>query len=375
MTLLGYEVERPDGSSENCLGLFRLPGDPTDAGGAIGAMRYFEAGGVEPLAAKADRRSTVHRRVPLDLVVVPVRDEGRVTGIGVYAGLWTSEALTAPVEKVPVLRKQLADLEAEFKFDPKGHSGKALRHAISSLPRDLLINLGAEAVRELVVTSMSLADRPRPTLLLLRSILKGHLFAFVWLPRDELTTRRRIAIGTMIEQESGGHLTNWSVELGDGDLALVRYTLDIDDAAPLPDSAALDRQLDEMVRGWEPSVEEALGAIVGPQRATRLALSYIDDFPDSYRDRTEPAEAAEDVLRICELNGAEDRDARLYRRPTDPENRLRLKTYRLAGVIPLSEAVPVFENFGFRVLEEQPTTSYCSALGSVISGRPGWLTR
>ena len=64
-----------------------------------------------------------------------------------------------------------------------------------ALPHDLLINLDSEAVREIVATSMSLADRPRPTLTLFRSILKGHLFAFVWLPRDELTTRRRIDIG------------------------------------------------------------------------------------------------------------------------------------------------------------------------------------
>jgi glutamate dehydrogenase len=366
MTLLGYHVECPERPPSDCLGIFRLPGDPTDAGGCTGAMRYFEAGGAEPLVAKADRRSTVHRRVPLDLVVVPVRDQaGKVTGIGVHAGLWTSESLTAPVESVPVLRRQLAELEAEFRFDPKGHSGKALRHAISSLPRDLLINLGPEAVRDLVVTAMSLADRPRPTLLLLRSILKGHLFAFVWLPRDELTTRRRLAIGEMIAKASGAHLTNWSVELGDGDLALVRYTLDIDASAPLPDSVELDRQLDDMVRGWEPSVEEALGVIVGPARATRLALSYMDDFPESYRARTEPGEAAEDVLRICELEGAGSRDARLYRKEGDAPSRLRLKTYRLAGVIPLSEAVPVFENFGFRVLEEQPTPLDGGELGYI----------
>ena len=34
---------------------------------------------------------------------------------------------------------------------------------------------------------------------------------------------------------------------------------------------------------------------------------------------------------------------------------LRLKTYRRGGLIPLSEVVPVLENFGFRVLEEFPT--------------------
>ena len=38
-------------------------------------------------------------------------------------------------------------------------------------------------------------------MLLVRSILKGHLFAFVWLPRDELTTQRRLAIGEMLEED------------------------------------------------------------------------------------------------------------------------------------------------------------------------------
>ena len=126
---------------------------------------------------------------------------------------------------MPLLRRRLQQLEREFGFDPSGHSGKALRHAVTALPHDLLVSLSDEAVRELVTTAMSLADRPRPTLVLVRSILKGNMFAFVWLPRDELTTRRRLAIGKMIEEASQGRISNWSVELGDGDLALIRYTL------------------------------------------------------------------------------------------------------------------------------------------------------
>jgi len=365
MTLLGYHVERPGEPSSEALGLFRLPGDPTDEGGPEGAIRYFEEGGAVPLLAKADRKSTVHRRVPFDLIVVPVREGGRIAGIGVHAGLWTSEGLNRPADEVPLLRRRLAELEAEFGFDPSGHSGKALRHAMSALPPDLLISLTPPDVRELVMTAMSLADRPRPTLLLVRSALRGHLFAFVWLPRDELTTRRRTDIGAMIEQATGGKLTNWSVELGEGDLALVRYTYDIDAGRALPDRDELDRRLVDMVRGWEPSVEEALGSIVGTARATRLALSYMDDFPEGYRIRTGPPEAAQDVLRICELEGAAARDARLFRKEEDGTGRLHLKTYRLAAIIPLSEAVPVFENFGFRVLEEVPTALDSGDLGYI----------
>ena len=40
-------------------------------------MHYLEQGGDVPLMAKAERKSTVHRRVPLDLVVVPIREATR----------------------------------------------------------------------------------------------------------------------------------------------------------------------------------------------------------------------------------------------------------------------------------------------------------
>jgi glutamate dehydrogenase len=147
MTLLGYHIEKPYEAPSCALGIFSVPGAPTDEGGALGAMRYFEKGGDVPLMAKAERKSTVHRRVPLDLVVVPVNAGDTVTGIGVHAGLWTSEALRVPPEEVPVLRARLKQLDRDFGFDPKGHSGKALRHAVASLPRDLVIAIDYDSLR------------------------------------------------------------------------------------------------------------------------------------------------------------------------------------------------------------------------------------
>ncbi|MFL6723875.1 MAG: glutamate dehydrogenase, partial [Sphingomicrobium sp.] len=354
LTLLGYEVERPGEEPSGTLGIFSIPGAPTDKGGSVGAIRYFEAGGSVPLMAKAERKSTVHRRVPLDLIVVPIREKGKISGIGVHAGLWTSQALIQPTEEVPLLRHRLEQLDKEYGFDPHGHSGKALRHAISSVPRDLLVNLSPESGKDLVTMAMSLADRPRPALLLVRSILGGHLFAFAWLPRDELNTERRLAIAHLLEESTNRPMTSWSVELGEGDLALIRYTLDIERTDELPDIGELNRRLDAMVRGWEPSVEEALIGRVGAGRATRLMLGYAESFPDFYRSLTMPAEAAEDIIRLNRLDGEQQRDARFFRDTVDGEEQLRLKIYRRGGLIPLSEAVPVLENFGFRVLAEIP---------------------
>ena len=355
MTLLGYQVEKPYEQPAGSLGIFSIPGAPTDEGGCLGAMHYLESGGEVPLMAKAERQSTVHRRVPLDLVVVPLWEKGKVAGIGVHAGLWTSEALRVTPESVPVLRQRLKQLDKDFGFDPKGHSGKALRHAVASLPRDLLITIGHNELRSLVMMAMSLADRPRPALIQVRSILKGQLFTFVWLPREDLTTARRTAIARLLETEVGREITSWSVELGDGDLALIRYTQYIDEKAPLPDAEALDAAIVEMVRGWAPAVESELVSAAGVPRATRLALTYVNAFSDSYRSRNGPEEGAADILRLSALAGDSDRDMRLSRFDSDPAGYLRLKIYRKGGLIPLSEAVPVLENFGFRVLEEFPS--------------------
>ena len=355
MTLLGYQVEKPYEAPSQTLGIFSIPGAPTDEGGCLGAMNYLEHGGEVPLMAKAERKSTVHRRVPLDLVVVPIRENGKVVGIGVHAGLWTSEALRVQPGEVPVLRARLKQLDQDLHFDPKGHSGKALRHAVASLPRDLVIAIDYDSLRELVMMAMSLADRPRPALLQVRSILKGQLFTFVWLPREELSTTRRLAIAALLQNEVGREITSWSVELGDADLALIRYTQYIDEEAAPPDSQALDAAVVEMVRGWAPAVEAELIERAGAPRATRLALTYIGAFPDTYRSRSAPEESAADILRLCALSDDSDRDVRISRVSTDAPRQLRLKTYRKSGLIPLSEAVPVLENFGFRVLEELPT--------------------
>ena len=218
-----------------------------------------------------------------------------------------------------------------------------------------MIAVDYDALRDLVMIAMSLADRPRPALIQVRSILKGQLFTFVWLPREELSTTRRLAIGRLLENEVGREITSWSVELGDADLALIRYTQYIDEEAPPPDAEALDAAVVEMVRGWAPAVEAELIATAGGARATRLALTYLGAFPDSYRSRSAPEEGAADIVRLAALSNDGDRDVRISRFPGDAPRQLRLKMYRNNGLIPLSEAVPVLENFGFRVLEELPT--------------------
>ncbi len=352
MTLLGHERWR-DGAEPESLGIAhtsRLVPILAEASRAL-AIDYFARDDAAPLLLlKSNLLSPVHRAVPLDLVVLPVREGGRVTGLSIHAGLWTSAALAAPVMDVPVLRGRLADLQAKFGFDPRGHAGKALAQALSALPHDMAVAVEPDALERLVLTAMSLADRPRPALVTVRSALGRHLFAFVWLPRDDLTTQRRIAIGDLLAEAASGPVINWTIAIEEGAVALIRYTLDVRGTIA-GDVDALEPRIARMVRGWVPAVEGALAEEIGPGRAARIALRFAGAFPAGYRNAHAAEEAAADALRLARLDSPAAREVRLIQAEGAPH----LKLYRQGGALALSDAVPVLENFGFRVVEEMPT--------------------
>ena len=67
------------------------------------------------------------------------------------------------------------------------------------------------------------------------------------------------------------------------------------------DAAALNAQLEQMVRGWQPEVEAALAKRGDPGRAAALAARFAPAFPPNYRNLYNPEEAARDILRLRDL--------------------------------------------------------------------------
>ncbi len=352
MTVLAHERISKDGSRSERLGLSRVTDAPVLSEDSVGlAIKWFEDGGIAPLVLKSNRVSTVHRNVQLDLIVIPVKTGNRITGLAVTAGLWTSAALATAPEQIPVLRMHLSTLMDRFGFDPSGHAGKAMAHALTALPHDLLVALTLEDLERVTLTAMSLTDRPRPKLIALRSPLGRHLYIFVWLPRDDVSTGIRKQIQTMLTDATGGSLLAWTIGLEDGGVAMLRYTLDLPDRGQNVDEAALDAKLELMVRGWEPAVEASLSRLTDEKRAAAMLVRYGAGFPVNYRNTYSTEEAARDMIGLLAM----ERDHSKITRLCFDNDVLRLKIYSGGGALPLSDVVPALENFGFDVLEESPT--------------------
>jgi glutamate dehydrogenase len=364
LTQLGHLTRSSDGKVSQRLGICRKSASELLADDTYErAFAWFDAKGPRaaevPLMIKANRISRVHRHVPLDILMVPVMAKGRIEALSVHAGIWTSAALATPPDQVPLLGRHLTAIGDSMGFLPGSHDAKALVHALTALPHDLLIGFAEADIARVATTMMSLADRPRPRLAVVVAPLKRHAFTFVWLPRDMLSTSTRLRVQRLLEDVTGAETLDWSLQSEGGNLATLRFVLDLRGRGE-PDAEALDRQLQAMLRGWTEAVEAALGSSEDPGRAAALATRYAEAFPAAYRAAYAPADAAQDIERIRGLSAEEEsrplrRDVRLYRHPNDAPDQLRLKVYQLAGSMPLSDAVPALENFGFRVLGELPT--------------------
>ncbi|WP_296719470.1 NAD-glutamate dehydrogenase domain-containing protein [Erythrobacter sp.] len=382
LTQLGHLTRHRDGREEAVLGICRASARELLAEASLArAFEWFDgedtAGNPRTLLViKSNVQSRVHRVSPLDLFIVPLRDDrGKVTALSIHAGLWTSAALSARPSEVPVLRQTLAELTGKLGFDRAGHNGKALVHAFTSLPNDLLIAFGRTRVTELATTKMALIDRPRPRVVMVQSTLERHVFAFVWLPRDQLSTDVRMQIQAMLLDAPGAGLLDWSLEVEGSTLALLRFLIDVRGCDSLADPAKIEAQLVDLLRGWNEAVATHLAKDEDAGRAAAIAARYAPAFPTGYRLAYGAAEAARDIGRLRTLALTEsddpaaparpDRATRLYRLDSDAADSLRLKIYCARGGLALSDAVPALENFGFRVDAELPTLLTDPALGSI----------
>ncbi|HSF13892.1 MAG TPA: glutamate dehydrogenase, partial [Erythrobacter sp.] len=135
LTQLGHLTRHRDGREADVLGI--CTGSAREMLAEVSLERAFDWFERNPAAAllmiKSNVQSKVHRASPLDLFIVPQWEADALTALSIHAGLWTSAALSARPQEVPVLRHALTGLTEQLGFDPSGHNGKALVHAFTSL--------------------------------------------------------------------------------------------------------------------------------------------------------------------------------------------------------------------------------------------------
>jgi glutamate dehydrogenase len=308
------------------------------------------------IVTKAVSRSIVHRRAHMDYVGIKTYGaDGKFNGERRFVGLFTSSAYNANPRTIPMLRRKIEAVTARAGFAPASHDGKALAHILDTFPRDELFQVSDDELHDITLGILHQTGLPRLKLFLRFDRFDRFVSAILLAPRGRMTEHARQYIHALLADALNGRMSAFSVGLDDSPLVRLHYIIGRNDA-PLPpvDIAALERDIAAAIETWDDGFAAALSAQHGESEGQRRLAALVPDFPAAYRDTFSARDAVADldVLEKLLADGGLTLRAQVWHKPNDAHAALRLKLFVLGDVLPLSAALPVFENLGLKVIAQ-----------------------
>ncbi|MGB8841453.1 MAG: NAD-glutamate dehydrogenase [Aliidongia sp.] len=308
------------------------------------------------MISKSNRKSTVHRSVPLDTIGIKTFDaDGKVIGQKLIVGLFTSASYSHPPHQIPMLRHKVLSCLEHSGFEPTSHDGKALQHILDTYPRDELFQIDERELFQTALGILHLQDRQRIALFARRDPFERFISALVYVPRDRYNADVRHRMASVLERAFGGTITSQSAQLDDAVLARIHFIV-ATTPGQIPDIeiAAVEAMLVEAGRVWADRLGEALVAAKGEAAGIDLLHRFAEALPSGYVERCSAETAVADIDRIIAIETGLPVALTLYRTDEVGNGDLRLKTFHAGTPIALSDVLPMLENLGLKVINEIP---------------------
>jgi len=330
------------------------------------------------ILTKANSRSTVHRPSYLDYVAVKrLGPGGEVTGEYRFLGLYTHDAYTESITRIPVLRRKLAEMLAAFGFAADGHDGKDLAEFMESYPREELFQTTVAQLIPVAEGVLRLRERTQARLFLRKDVYGRYMSCLLYLPRDRYTTRVRLRTQEILRQALDGAGVDYSVMVGESPVARLHIVVRAGRGRVLPDVDApeLEAEIAAAIRSWDDDLAEEAVCRLGAERANALlAMCDGECIPQTYKTDVPASAAVDDLEKILDLRESgesvafdlwesegyvggvpiEDSPAGSGGPGDDRERVWRLSIYRTGSPITLTDVLPRLQHMGVEVVDEHP---------------------
>lgn len=305
---------------------------------------------------KGDRRSTVHRGVLMDCILVQRQGEGgRADGLHLFIGLFSAAAYNRSARNIPLLRRKLARALANAGFEPRSHDGRALANIVETFPRDELFQVTDDQLLEVALGILHLQHRQRVAVFVRRDDFDRFVSCLVFVPRDRYSTQLRLAIQAIVARAFAGRITAQFFQVGDAPLARLHLIVQTTPGQiPAFEVHDLEREIVAVSRSWADRLLDALSAVHGEEEARRLHARYGAAFPLGYRERFSTEEAVADVDWIERALSDNRLRLALWRPFAASHMQFRFKIFQPGQPLVLSHVLPLLEHMGLRVVDEIP---------------------
>ena len=309
------------------------------------------------ILTKANSTSTVHRDEYLDYVGVKTFDaRGKVSGEHRFLGLWTSTAYHGSPRDIPVLRRKVERVVQYFGLDPQSHDGKAVLNVLETYPRDELFQANVDDLIRIARSVVNLYERRTVRLLVRRDPYHRFYSCLVYVPRDRYNTEVRQRIEQIVLEGFEGKKVESYVQISGSNHARVHVVVRTDpEQRRKVDFAAIENKIAEAALTWTDRLREVLAERKGEAAGLLLATRYRRAFPMAYEEDVTPADALQDLADLDALREHPQAMRLKLHRPTLAKaERVHLKIVKLGDPVPISDLLPMLENFGLRVISERP---------------------
>jgi glutamate dehydrogenase len=309
------------------------------------------------IVTKANSIATVHRGEYLDYVGVKTFDSrGLVNGEHRFLGLWTSTAYHGSPREIPVLRRKVERVIEHFGLDPASHDGKEVLNVLETYPRDELFQAGVPDLVRIVRGVVNLYERRTVRLLVRRDPYQRFYSCLVYVPRDRYNTEVRQRIERIALAGFAGTSVESNAQISGSSHARVHVVVRTDPTTHHKiDLPALERRIADAALTWFDRLREVLTAERGEAAGLALLARYRHAFPVAYQDDVAPEAVLDDLAGLEALrHEPQALRLKLHRAAAQKPERVHLKIAKLGDPVPISDILPMLENFGLRVISERP---------------------
>ena len=305
--------------------------------------------------SKTNTVSTVHRPVFTDYIgIKQFNDKGELTGERRIIGLYTSTAYSSHPKQIPFLRHKVASVLEKSKLPPKSHAGKDLMHILETFPRDDLFQAPVEELYRITMGILNLQDRRKVSLFVREDVYGRYVSCLVFVPRDNFNSQLIARIQTVLFETFNSNEATYYTYFYTPTLTRIHYIVRLDSKKKVQyDIEELRARLIEVAKSWQDGFKEVALDYFGEERGNHIVNRYQDAFSVAYCETFSPTQALSDIEHIEALTPT-TLGMRLYRPASFTPEEIKFKLFRYQETVPLSDALPILENMGLRVIDEQP---------------------